>query len=314
MTCHYPVDAWRLHKPRNGKVISFRPVPRSWGSAISLPCYKCAGCRLERSRQWAMRCVHESKMHKQNCFVTLTYRNDDLPEFGTLVPEHLKNFHKRLHNRLLRQGHDGIRYYACGEYGDQSQRPHYHTLLFGFDPPDKRLYSGSEDDENAIYSSRMLDETWGFGDVRIGAVTFDSAAYVARYCMKKVDGPQRAAGHYLVYDADGLVHEREPEFARMSLKPGIGATYFRKYGAEILQHDSVIVNAREVPSNRYYDKLIDERFLAGPDPYRLTYKNRQDKNKIDRKRASDKSERTPERLAVKAELLRQQLNQKKRSL
>lgn len=229
-------------------------------SPIELPCGRCLGCRLETSRRWAVRLMHENKMHSQSCFVTLTYNNESLPDFGTLVPRHLQLFHKRLHNRLLDERGFGIRYYGCGEYGDLNKRPHYHSLLFGHDFSDKVLYSRNSRGES-IFTSASLDELWHdgngapLGSCKIGEITFESAAYVARYCTKKVSGKMREDGHYEVYNADGVVAERVPEFAHMSRRPGIGQPYYEKYGAEIRQHDTVIMNGRAVPSTRYYDKL-----------------------------------------------------------
>lgn len=259
MSCDCPIQAYRSDKvnAETGKrPLVFKVNEAFSGLRLLIPCGRCAGCRLERSRQWAVRIMHENKMHKQSCFVTLTYDNESLPDVGTLVPSHLQGFHKRLHNRLLYDRGYGIRYYGCGEYGDLNRRPHYHSILFGFEPDDKKFYSGNGRGDE-IYSSAFLDDVWGHGAVKLGRVTFESAAYVARYCMKKVDGEKREAGHYQVYDADGVIHERVPEFPHMSRRPGIGAGYFDKYGKEIMTHDSVIMNSREAPSVRFYDMKIE---------------------------------------------------------
>lgn len=263
MSCDYPIKAWWGSLNPSGKRGLVFKHQAAWPpmaeSPLELPCGRCLGCRLETSRRWALRCMHENKMHKESCFLTLTYNNESLPEFGTLVPRHLQLFHKRLHNRLLDQRGYGIRYYACGEYGDLNKRPHYHSLIFGYDFSDKVLYSKNARDE-AIYTSETLNSLWHdggapFGDCKIGAVTFESAAYVARYCTKKVGGKKRENGHYEVYNSDGLIAERVPEFAHMSRRPGIGQLYYEKYGSEIRTHDNVIVNGKPVPSLRYYDNL-----------------------------------------------------------
>lgn len=252
--CDFPIAAYWSHSvnPATGKrQLQFKAVGAFDGTRIDLPCGKCVACRLERSREWAVRLMHENKMHLNSEFVTLTYRNDDLPFNGTLVPGHLKAFHKRL-QRMQR----GVRYYGCGEYGDLNKRPHYHSILFGVVFPDKALYQKTPTGD--LYTSKTLDRLWGLGDAKIAAVTFDTCAYVARYCLKKVDGPRREAGHYQVYDADGVISEREPEFARMSLRPGIGASYFAKFGSEIMRFDNVIMDGKPIPSVRYYDKLIEK--------------------------------------------------------
>jgi len=264
-----------------------------------IPCGSCPGCKLERSRTWGIRCVHEARMHKENCFITLTYNDANLPANGSLVPRHLQLFHKRL-NMAVARSRDGvgIRYFGCGEYGSQFKRPHYHSLIFGFDFPDKKIYSYNSREE-PIFSSQILDGIWGFGECKIGAVTFDSAAYVARYSLKKASKLQREAGYYVVYDADGVLHERVPEFPVMSRRPGIGATYFDKYGSEIMSHDTIILGNREVPSIRYYDLKIE-----AIDPERLKVIRR------NRRRKALWSERRPDRMRVKELLLLRTQNDK----
>lgn len=314
--CDAPIQAYRSGSinPTTGK----RPMQFTLHGAFSgvrqmVPCGKCAACRLEHSRRWAVRLMHENKMHQSSEFVTLTYRNEELPHVGTLVPEHLQGFHKRLHNRLLYARGMGIRYYGCGEYGDVNKRPHYHSILFGYAFKDKTLYSKNARGE-CVYSSKELDEIWSLGDCKIGAVTFESCAYVARYCLKKVDGAKREAGHYAVYDADGLISEREPEFSHMSRRPGIGSSYFAKYGAEIAAHDSIIVGAREVPSIRYYDLKIE-----ASDPVR--FKEIKDQRlarmsvgrSVDRKAERD-NVRMPSRKATKGKLRDIALKQRERKL
>lgn len=291
MSCDAPMQAYRADKPNpaTGKRPMIFKVNGSFsGVRLMLPCGKCAGCRLENSRRWAVRIMHESKMHATNTFLTLTYNKECLPTVGTLVPTHLQAFHKRLHNRLLSSRGEGIRYYGCGEYGDLSKRPHYHSIVFGFDFPDKLIYARGE--RYNVYQSKMLDEVWGMGACKIGEVNFETAAYVARYCMKKVDGAKRDKGHYLVYDADGLVHERVPEFAHMSRRPGIGTSYFEKFGHEIKTHDSIIVSGKEVPSIRYYDLKIEKEDASKME---LIKRKRRAKAKwlerqIDRRRVKEK--------------------------
>lgn len=304
MTCYSPIQAYASGSlSENGK----RPMQFNLRGAFSgvrqmLPCGRCIGCRLEWSLRWAVRLMHESKMHPMNTFVTLTYDNEHLPVVGTLVPAHLQAFHKRLHNRLLDSRGVGIRYYGCGEYGDFNRRPHYHSIIFGYDFPDKLVYSENSKGDK-IYRSALLNDIWGHGECKIGAVTFESVAYVARYCLKKVNGDQRENGHYLVYDADGVVHERVPEFAHMSRRPGIGSSYFARYGAEIKTHDSIVVNGHEVPSIRYYDLKIEK-----DDPRALELIKRK------RRAKSVWSERQVDRRRVKEKLALVTSKQKERKL
>jgi len=248
MPCYKPVKAWYGEKLASGK----RAIVFSSGQAqsclsLALPCGTCVGCRLERARQWAMRCMHENRLSKVSCFVTLTYSNDYLPLGGTLVKRDLQLFMKRL--RKLKGA--GIRFYACGEYGEFNCRPHYHALLFNCEFDDK-LRIGQNGRGEVYYHSKELRSVWPFGHNVIGDVTFDSAAYVARYVMKKINGA-RAAEHYAVVDGDGSVFDRLPEFTVMSRRPGIGTGWYEKYGAETYTHDSVVVNGREVRPPRFYD-------------------------------------------------------------
>lgn len=305
MTCDAPIQAYKSGKvnPATGKrPMQFRVHGSFSGVRQMLPCGACKGCKLDWSRAWAVRLMHEKRMHQVSSFVTLTYDEEHLPDVGSLVPSHLQLFHKRLHNRLLDARGYGIRYYGCGEYGDLNKRPHYHSILFGVDWPDKKLYSRNSRDE-PIFSSAKLDEIWGKGGCKIGDVTFESAAYVARYCVKKATKFEREEGHYIVYDADGVIHERNPEFSHQSRRPGIGHSYFQKYGSEIAQWDSIVVDGREVPSIRYYDKKIE-----AVDPARLVVIKR------NRQRKASWSERQVDRRRVKEVLRLHMLKTKERRL
>lgn len=302
MSCFSPIQAYSAGSvnPATGKRSMVFSVRGTFsGVRMMLPCGKCIGCRLDFARRWAVRLMHENKMHKESCFVTLTYNKENLPDVGSLQKTHLQKFHKRLHNRLLHSRGFGIRYYGVGEYGDLNKRPHYHSIIFGVDFPDKRLYSENAKGQK-VYWSATLNDIWGLGDCKIGEVSYESAAYVARYCLKKVDGKQREAGHYLVYDADGVIHERSPEFSHMSRRPGIGSSYFDKYGNEVKAHDSIIVNGREVPSIRYYDDRIA---LGDPDALELIKRRRRAKavwleRQVDRRRTR---ERLQEKLSKQKE-------------
>lgn len=262
MSCISPIAAWRLaERSATGKnVIAFKPRGTIINS-LALPCGKCVNCRLEFSRGWAVRCVHESKMHSASMFITMTYNREHLPSNGSLEPREFTLFMKRLYIYFLRKFGIKIRYYGCGEYGDESGRAHYHALIFGGRMPDQVFYTTLASGDT-IYTSKSLDLIWGKGDCKIGEVNFKTAAYVARYVMKKVDGAKRDAGHYCTYDGDGVISERHPEFSRMSRRPGIGAPYYAKYGHEIRTHDNIIMDGRPSPSIRYYDIIMERVDLA----------------------------------------------------
>jgi hypothetical protein len=230
---------------------------------LRLPCGQCIGCRLDRSREWATRLMHEARSHEETCFITLTYDESNLPQGATLVKEHFTLFMKRLRQYAARNGFGKIRFFHCGEYGDEFKRPHYHALLYGIDFPDRRLWTVR--DSHRIDSSDILDSIWGKGFTTVANLTWESAAYVARYALKKKHG-----NHALIPDEKtGLlpyerlcpitltVAEVEPEYATMSNRPGIGADYFHRFGSDIYPLDEVIVNSHPTKPPRYYDKLFE---------------------------------------------------------
>lgn len=221
--------------------------------SLQLACGQCVGCRLERSRQWAVRCMHEAQLSKANCFATLTYRPECVPPGGSLRYRDFQLFMKRLRKAAGKR----VRFYMCGEYGEQFARPHFHACLFGYDFPDK-LYWGKSPGGAALYRSALLERLWPHGFSSVGAVTFESAAYVARYVMKKITG-QMAEDHYRVVDEEtGEVFARVPEFNRMSLRPGIGADWLDRFRSDVFPHGAVVVNGRECRPPRYYDKKFRE--------------------------------------------------------
>ena len=134
--------------------------------SLQLPCGRCIGCRLERSRQWAMRCVHEASLSPYNSFITLTYDDAHLPYRSDLDYPAFQRFLKR----LRKTASSPVRFYMCGEYGPLTQRPHYHACLFNFDFADK-TYWRTSDAGSRCYRSELLDRLWGLGHAECGAVT-----------------------------------------------------------------------------------------------------------------------------------------------
>jgi len=305
MPCYSPLQAWRGKNlgPSGKRTIVFKRAHAvRLDSEIKLPCGQCIGCRLERSRQWAIRCVHEASLHEQNCFITLTYAPEHLPKDNSLHYKDFQLFMKRLRKRFSNQK---IRFYMCGEYGENFGRPHFHACLFGFDFDDKRLFFTSSHGDK-IFRSDVLEELWPFGLCSIGEVTFKSAAYVARYIMKKVTG-KGSFVHYNQVDEDGVCSDvtRTPEFTKMSLKPGIGSDWLDKYKDDVYPHDYVIVNGRKVKPPRYYDKKY-----SVSDPF--------DYDELEFHRFSRMREKlgdmTPDRLAVREKVCKAKLSKLKRSL
>lgn len=244
MACFSPLKAYRTLQGG----ISFDA--KGGGAPLLLSCGQCIGCRLERSRQWAVRCVHESKMHDFNCFCTLTYSDDFLPENQNLNYVDFQRFMKRLRKRFSGVP---IRFYMCGEYGETTSRPHYHVLFFGLDFVD-RVIARKCGSGFMVYSSDTLTKLWGKGDCYVGDLTFESAAYCARYVMKKVTGKAAESAYRMVNTDTGEIFQRVPEFTHMSLKPGIGANFYDKYVSDIFPHDRVVVRGAVSLPPRYYAK------------------------------------------------------------
>lgn len=234
------------------------------GRGLAVPCGRCIGCRLERARQWSVRCVHEAQCwepesldvgppwdrREGSSFVTLTYDDAHLPRGLTLVPKHLTDFFKRLRERC-----HGFRYFACGEYGSDYSRPHYHACLFGLWFHDrvfyKRMQSGFD-----VFTSAVLDDVWGFGECKIGSVTSESAGYCARYLAKVELGRGRGPKRVVFDVTTGEFIEREHEFQRVSLKPGLGARWMDRYFSDVYPHDRVVMDGGVGKPPRYYDKLL----------------------------------------------------------
>lgn len=303
MVCYHPIHGYYSKvKTAKGK-FSFTTSP-SLGFVdrpLVVPCGQCIGCRLDRSRKWAIRCVHESSLHKNNCFITLTYNNENLPKDNSLNVRDYQLFMKRLRKAFPDVK---IRFFHCGEYGEKFQRPHHHACIFGFDFFDKYHYSTRSGVK--LYRSPKLEQLWGLGFCTIGDVTFESAAYVARYVTKKING-DKAALHYRIPDSidysTGEVRLRKPEFITMSRRPGIAFDWINKFKDDVYPDDFVIIrNGIRVKPPKYYDNIYDS---IGGDI---------DTIKIKRKivASARKEDNTPERLMVKKDLQLLRANKLKR--
>lgn len=327
MPCYSTLKAW--WNEESGRVV-FKG--NEGNSTINLPCGQCLGCRLDRSRHWAIRCSHEASVWEflgGNSFVTLTYRDkaaatDDQVSNGYFVPDdwsvskrHFQLFMKRLRKAWP----DKIRFFACGEYGRlcrhgvdvqkyecpfmcKTGRPHYHAILFNFQPPDCVKYK--EERGFPHYESAMMNKLWPYGFVDVGGVTFQSCAYVARYVLKKVNG-HHADDHYMVMSPDGEINYIEKEFVLMSRRPGIGAQWYDQYKSDLFPRDEVPVPGvgivRGMP--RYYmDKLKEEN------PYMY------EEVKLERKKFFEKhgEEFTPEALMSKYKVKKAQVRMLKRTV
>lgn len=309
MPCFHPVE---INVKR--KAPDHTPAhPRYYdGGEMSVPCNKCLGCKRERTRQWAIRLMHEARYSPASWFLTLTYSDDNLPGDPDLdrAPLHkpdAQGFIKRLRERLRYEAHlrnpDGdngssgwfLRYFLVGEYGDQFGRPHYHALLFGPALPDRRHWCTRNGYPQ--YRSELVESCWPHGHSELAPLTPELAAYAAGYATKKLvwndaSGPDRMQEVERRYGSinrvTGELEIRPPEFAIMSRRPGIGRPFWERHGAKIAQHDSVIHRGKEQSPPRYYlERLKQEDFDA--------YVAITDKRWNQR----DESEHTPARLRAK---------------
>lgn len=258
-----------------------------------------------------MRCLHEKQQHKNSAFITLTYNEENLPENRTLVHRDFQLFFKRL-RKAAWQGmnqensecradrHKGkggtvvprIKFYMCGEYGETHGRPHYHSLLFGVDFAD-RIYQGKTPSGEKIYRSPKLETLWPHGYSSTANLTFESAAYVARYVMKKRTGDGEKYEYKILDPETGEIISKKKEYNAMSRRPGIGKTWIEKYKNDVYTTGKVIVRGHKNNPPRYYDKQmkkIDQLQLEEKQYERFLEALQQIEH------------RTPERLAVQEQV------------
>lgn len=180
-------------------------------------------------------------MHKENCFITLTYDEQTCPKNYSLSLRDIQLFCKKLRKKIGR-----FRFFHAGEYGDSTARPHYHMCLFGYRPDDLQVYKITSQGHR-LYTSKLIDETWGLGKCWIGEVSFDSAAYVARYILKKINGDM-AEGHY---------QGRKPEYVTMSRRPGIGSEWLEKFKDDVYRRDELVLRGKRMRAPKAYDRRLE---------------------------------------------------------
>lgn len=244
------------------------------GRYLEIPCGQCIDCRLSHSREWANRIVCEQLSSQNSLFLTLTYDDDHLP-IGlkgkpTCRMDDISKFYKDLRRYCeYHFGFFGIRHYSATEYGDLTARPHAHSCVFNLPQEiiDKNVMYKVSFQGDIYYNNPILSDIWGKGHVVIGNLTYQSAAYVARYVVKKLKGPSSS-----VYNRLGI----EPEQARMSRKPGIGYLYYEFMKDDIYEYDRIYLPGTPgVKPSKYFDKkfalddpvvmelIKGERFLSG---------------------------------------------------
>lgn len=222
MPCYHPLRAWRTPK---GEVILSKD--RQDGLYLRLPCGNCLGCRTDRAQSWALRCQLELQDHESAVFATLTY--DDAHKPVTLSKEHLSGYIRRVRKIL---GAGSTRFFASGEYGEHTQRPHYHAILYG----------------PSELQASQLEEAWEQGHVKIDQATPANIAYTAGYCSKKI-GYKRVS-HERVDPATGELYQWQAPFILMSRRPGIGAKARDKYLNAWRLY--AVKDGHKMPVPRYY--------------------------------------------------------------
>lgn len=224
----------------------------------------------------------ECTQWKYNYFLTLTYDDSHVPirsglnlETGEWQEELSVNkpdvqlFMKKL-RRYFEHHYDeqNIRYYCAAEYGDQTERPHYHICLFNCNIRDLEEYPKKNDLGDQYYTSKTMENIWGKGNVIIGELTSQSAGYTARYVMKKWKGKNGA-------DKWAEEHIKDREFSLMSRKPGIGAEYFEQHKEKMLRDGFILVPTLEgayratTPKSFIY-KNLNPGLTAKDDKMRVT--------------------------------------------
>jgi hypothetical protein len=298
MPCYRPLRGWPGPVNENNKrpLVFKKPKGASDDEAIERPCGGCIGCRLDQSRAWATRCMHEASMNEKNCFITLTYRPENTPEFGNLNYSDFQAFLKRLRDKT---NYKPIKFYMCGEYGENLEHskngrfghPHYHACIFGHDYKDKEPIRTNKNGDT-LYKSQELADQWKLGHVTVGEVTYQSAAYVARYVMKKQKGKSvkeiQANGlraYEFIDPNTGEIKSINPEFTRMSTggrkkTGGIGKSWYDKNKQDI-RKGYITSRGKKMKIPQYYERQLEKE---DPEKVELMKLDRAEKARISRTR------------------------------
>lgn len=269
MPCYNPLVAWRVE----GKMV-FNP-PRGSHKLLkpyNLPCSKCIGCRLNYARSWALRCQLEAMSHKDNCFITLTFSNDELLKRDNPWSVDVKDFQLFM-KKFRKRFNKSIRFFHCGEYGEKTYRPHYHALLFGHDfrVPSSTNKIKKFGKKYPLYESSELTSLWGRGHTTVGELNFDTASYTARYVTKKIKGD---VSNIHIDKATGEVSQINDVYCTMSRANGIGYDAYQKYKHNWYGNDFIVnANGIKMKPPRYFDKLYEEEY---PERFAVIKKTRKE--------------------------------------
>jgi len=263
--------------------------------------------------------MHEASLYDPTeChFITLTYTDEELRETGptymgknrygqpqlkggSLVVRDWQNFAKKARKRI-----GPFRFFHCGEYGDLEGRPHYHAAIFGWKLHDLVADGQTKSGADARHSE-LLEHTWGKGRTQQGDLTFESAAYVARYIMKKVNGRKKEEGHYDIVSPTGeILGEKKDEYTTMSRNKGIGKGWIEKWEKDVYPRDEIIINGKKTRPPKFYDghyEILNEKEMQ---------KIKGKRAAKGKKRAADN---TPDRLKTKEKIILRKTNQYSRDL
>jgi len=306
MGCNYPGRAYRIGDKLNRPIGVVFALKQGYNvlQEIKVPCGQCLGCNQKRVRDWALRCQHEARMWEHNYFITLTYNDEHLPDGNSLCYSDFQAFMKKARHWMgifdwktkKQWDKTKIRFFMCGEYG-KLNRPHYHVLLFNFPIPDLEFLKETEKGSR-LYTSELVSWMWNNrGFITVGSVEYQSAAYVAQYCVKKMGSEEE---DYQLIDLEtGELFQRSREMIQMSRRPGIGSTWYDKYKEQIFPVDLCIANGKKVPVPKYYSIRHKKE---DPSAYEDVIAKRQENTKH---RMADNTE---ERLLVKEECLKARIN------
>lgn len=292
MPCERPRN---VHRPATSGPLSFTGPKRDGKAyiAMQLPCGNCLLCREEQARQQAVRIYHESLLYEESAFLTLTYNDQKLPPHGGLQYEDLYKFWKRVKQQLLRKHQIKLRYYAVGEYGDKTLRPHYHACIFGHAFTADRILLRRL--PTLLWTSPALELAWGLGNVSVGSLNFRTARYTASYVTKKLRSKQQYVR------TDPTTGELLPlEQPRAFMSRNLGKQWWLENYDYVTAHDHVIIDGRRQKPPRAYDKWLQQRNEIPHQMLKEERKERSDKSNSAqiRARANDARARKQEQVKI----------------
>lgn len=291
MPCNKPIRAYAA--AGSGRIKFWKKTdPQYWiepYTGLEIPCQVCILCREEHARQTAVRLTHEASLWPENGFLTLTLDDKHLPEHNSLDYEPLVRFWKR-----LRKKYGKLRYYAVGEYGDDSGRPHYHAILFGKAFVEGRIILRTK--PTMLWTHPDLEKAWGMGNVSVGAVTFETARYTASYVLKKL----RAKQQYVRVDEETgeLIPLVQP---RAFMSRNLAKEWWERWKQQTIDHDYVIIDGHKHKPPKAYDKWLKEK-----DPTKM--------EEIKNKRRSKAKKLTPDETRARASNAHARVKQKKKTI